>query len=53
MITFKRKKHELTDKMLRSITFADSEQYVIDETKLNAGELKKMKEFLNDKGLIE
>jgi len=52
MTTFKRKRIELTEKMLSSITFADSERYEIDESKLTGLELIKMKEFLNDKGLF-
>jgi len=52
MTTYKRKKFGMTEKMLKSITFADSERYEIDESKLTPAERIKMRNFLNDKGLF-
>jgi len=52
MTTFRKKKHDLTEKIFSAITFADSERYEVDETKLNPGELKIMKDFLKSKGFI-
>jgi len=42
----------MTQKMLKSITFADSERYEIDDSKLTPAERTKMKNFLNNKGYI-
>jgi len=50
MTTFRKKKNEITEKMLRSITFADQDRYEIDETKLTGPEIVKMKTFLNERG---
>jgi len=53
MTIFRRRKEVITQKILQSITFADTEQIEIDEIKLNAGELIIMKEFLNNRGYFE
>jgi len=52
MTTFRKKKHDLTEKIFSAITFADSEKYVVDETKLTPPERIIMKEFLKSKGFI-
>jgi len=50
MTTFRKDKEVITQKMLQAVTFADTERYEVDESRLTAQEIIDMKEFLNKRG---